>query len=132
MMSGIMHRHSLRSNPGTIHGIKWGEPLDLKVTETGLIDPVVYQWLKDGASIPGQTSDTFHVDEIALSDAGSYTCQVTDSAKAIYAAGPVQILVFPATVSPPPPISALSWRASQWFLWHSGSFAAAEPRGNGQ
>jgi hypothetical protein len=70
-----------------------GEPLNLQVTATGLIGTADYQWYKDGVSLGGETTATYHVAAVALADAGSYTCQVLDSAKALYTAGPVQIVV---------------------------------------
>ena len=38
---------------------------------------VTYQWLKNGAVISNQTMATLFFSPLAISDAGSYTCQVT-------------------------------------------------------
>lgn len=55
-----------------------GQPLTLRVAATGLA-PLTYQWSKDGAPIPGATSETYTVSGAAPTTAGSYTVTVTNS-----------------------------------------------------
>lgn len=38
-----------------------------------------YQWLKDGQEIDGATQNTYTIDAIKTSDAGSYTCRVSNA-----------------------------------------------------
>ena len=37
-----------------------------------------YQWMHNGAEINGATTNTYHIDEIKMKDAGSYTCRVSN------------------------------------------------------
>ena len=37
----------------------------------------VYQWLKDGSSLAGETSDTLSFSPLRDTDSGGYTCEVT-------------------------------------------------------
>ncbi len=37
-----------------------------------------YQWYKDGTELPGDTLSVYKISSAALSDSGSYTCQVTN------------------------------------------------------
>ena len=58
-----------------------GSMYSLTCTVTGaesLTDAMVtYQWLKNGAVISDQTLATLAFSPLAISDAGSYTCQAT-------------------------------------------------------
>jgi len=51
-----------------------GQPFTLSTAASGFPTPS-YQWLKDGAEMPGQTSPTLSFAAIQFSDAGSYTCR---------------------------------------------------------
>ncbi len=70
-----------------------GQALTLKLATTGFPDNITCQWLKDGTAIQYATTDTYHVDHIALADAGSYTCQVTDENGVVFTADPVPVAV---------------------------------------
>jgi hypothetical protein len=73
-----------------------GEPLNLKVVGTGLSGEETYDWQKDGSPLTDQTNSAYHVDALALSDAGSYACLVNDPANTgTLTAGPVSIMVLP-------------------------------------
>ena len=37
-----------------------------------------YQWYKDGTELPGDTLSVYEISPAALSDSGSYTCQITN------------------------------------------------------
>jgi hypothetical protein len=53
------------------------------VTFTALADgtdPLSFQWRKDGTPIPGATNTTLTLNDLALSDAATYTLRVTNSA----------------------------------------------------
>ncbi len=39
----------------------------------------IFQWFKDGAALPGQTSDTFTVTQVQIGHAGSYTVKATNA-----------------------------------------------------
>ena len=55
-----------------------GTQLNLHLTATGS-GALTYQWLKDGTAIPGATSTYYLVQAVAATDAGSYTCVITNS-----------------------------------------------------
>jgi poly(3-hydroxybutyrate) depolymerase len=73
-----------------------GTPLQLRVTFPGGVGTVTYAWFKDGAALSGQTGAVLNIAALALSDTGSYWCQVTDQGKAIYETPHVSVFVFPA------------------------------------
>ena len=43
----------------------------------GEAETPVYQWLKDGSSLAGETSDTLSFSPLGETDSGGYTCEVT-------------------------------------------------------
>ncbi len=70
-----------------------GAPLTLSLTATGFPDSIACQWTKDGEAIANATTDTYHLDQVTLSDAGLYTCQVTDENGVVFTADPVPVAV---------------------------------------
>ena len=58
--------------------IQVGDPLSLFVTATGT-EPLGYQWYKGVDLLPDEISSTFVKDPAALEDAGTYTCQVSNT-----------------------------------------------------
>lgn len=56
-----------------------GNDVSLFVEAAGL-GVLSYQWFKDGNLLTGKTSDTLEILDVALTDAGSYTVQITDDA----------------------------------------------------
>ncbi|EDL5735656.1 phage tail protein [Salmonella enterica subsp. enterica serovar Hermannswerder] len=54
--------------------------LDLSVVMQGGSAPYTYVWKKDGTAIPGKTASTLNIPSAQSSDAGVYTCEVTDAA----------------------------------------------------
>jgi hypothetical protein len=57
--------------------INKGSKVSMSVVATGSL-PFAFQWNKDGTVITGATSDTYTINSAALSDAGSYTCTVSN------------------------------------------------------
>ncbi len=57
-----------------------GAALTMTVAATGGTAPYTYIWKKDGSAVSGQTSATFNKASTVAGDAGSYVCEVTDSA----------------------------------------------------
>jgi autotransporter-associated beta strand protein len=55
-----------------------GSGVTLSVAASGT-GPIIYQWLKNGAVIPGATRDTYTLAAVRASDAGSYSVVVTNS-----------------------------------------------------
>ncbi len=56
-----------------------GQTATFTVTATGDA-PLSYQWKKDGTDISGATSSTLTINDVQASDAGSYTCYVSNAA----------------------------------------------------
>ncbi|MBT4822538.1 MAG: hypothetical protein HON70_42925, partial [Lentisphaerae bacterium] len=54
-----------------------GMPLELGIQATGTA-PITYQWQKDGSEIAGANGASCTIDGLQLSDAGSYTCAVSN------------------------------------------------------
>jgi outer membrane protein assembly factor BamB len=65
-----------------------GYPLTLNVSvsggpASGAYQPVTYQWVKDGAAIPGATAPSYQVAAASASDAGAYSVTVTGPGGAV-------------------------------------------------
>lgn len=56
-----------------------GQTATFTVTATGTA-PLSHQWKKDGTDIPGATASTLTITDAQASDAGSYTCYVSNAA----------------------------------------------------
>ena len=56
-----------------------GQSTTFEVTAAGTA-PLSYQWLKTGTRIQGATMAAYSISQAQLEDAGSYTCNVTNSA----------------------------------------------------
>ncbi len=65
-----------------------GARVSLSVTATGTT-PLAYQWRKDGVNVAGATQPTFVIQAVALSDAGSYTVDVSNVAGHVASAAAV-------------------------------------------
>jgi hypothetical protein len=68
-----------------------GEPVSLWVTANGA-SPLFYQWEVDGATIPGATEATYNIGAATVSDAGAYTCVVSNVCGATTSA-PISVAV---------------------------------------
>ncbi|HVU23054.1 MAG TPA: immunoglobulin domain-containing protein [Opitutus sp.] len=105
------------------------ESVELFVTVGGS-GPFTFQWRKDGVAIPGATSRDWTLQPVQPSDAGNYSCVVSNPIGAVESV-PRQLIVFPPrngredhftlvepgasvalrvyTANQPPPISNYSW-----------------------
>jgi hypothetical protein len=61
----------------TTQSISKGSKVSMSVVVTGS-SPFAFQWSKDGSVISGATSDTYTINTAALTDAGSYSCTVSN------------------------------------------------------
>ena len=61
----------------TAQNVAEGNPFTLLLTATGEA-PITYQWAKDGTDIPGATQTTYSVTSASMTNAGVYTCKVTN------------------------------------------------------
>jgi len=73
-----------------------GEPLELCVGLSGTVEPVTYEWRKDGQPLAGGTDSCYTVDALTQVDEGRYVCRVADNAKAVYESDPAHVQVFAA------------------------------------
>lgn len=60
-----------------------GTALTLSVVASGGTAPYSYVWKKAGSTVSGQTTATFNKAGVAAADAGSYTCEITDSSNPV-------------------------------------------------
>lgn len=73
-----------------------GESFGFSVAASGSA-PLVYQWRKDGIDIPGQTSATLTFLVIAATDAGTYSCRISNGCGSITSSNAVlTVLTAPA------------------------------------
>lgn len=63
--------------PASLHALV-GDAADFAVTPSGTA-PFAYQWLKNGAPIPGAVSATLHFDAVTAGDTGAYAVTVTNT-----------------------------------------------------
>jgi len=71
---------SLPTDLPSTKSVASGSALTLNVVASGGTTPYSYKWLKGGSVVSGQTAATFSKSSAAAGDAGSYTCEVSDSA----------------------------------------------------
>ena len=82
-----------------------GDPIILKVVANGVPAPT-YQWMHDGAVIPGATAGTLRVPSAGASDGGTYRVTVSNDAGSVVsepAAVAVQAVSSPPTITGLPP-----------------------------
>jgi hypothetical protein len=74
-----------------------GDPVSFSVVASG-VGTLTYQWRKDGidlvdgGSVSGATTDTLTIDPVLVTDAGAYTCVVTDDNSSVES-GPAVLTV---------------------------------------
>lgn len=78
---------------------------DIRVTATGA--GLTYQWKKDGVIIPGSNNFWYSKSALELSDAGSYTCIVSNPAGSLETTACV-VTITPATGVPKPNPTSLA------------------------
>lgn len=86
--------------------IEQSKPFTLSVVATG--STLTYQWMKDGVPIAGATTSEYKIMASALSDAGSYTCEVTGGCGTVMSAAAV-VIVTPSTSVDEEAANAWTW-----------------------
>ena len=96
-----------------------GMPLSLSVVadELSSSTPLTYQWTKDGAPIPGQTTANLSVGNLAVSDAGQYAVVVSNTF------GAVTSSVVALTVLSGPPFIAQQPQSIQRYPGGTATFS---------
>ena len=75
-----------------------GSALNLHVVAVGTA-PLSYQWLKNGASIPGAIASSFSISAVQASDAGSYTVRVSNSGGSTFSSPAVVTVIISPSIS---------------------------------
>lgn len=70
-----------------------GEAHTFTVEVTGGVGTVLYQWMKDGIDIPGETTPSLALTDLVLEDSGSYTVMVSDEHLGIEESAPAVLIV---------------------------------------
>jgi glucose/arabinose dehydrogenase len=70
-------------------------------TSAGGTGPLTYQWLKDGAPVPGATDATLSLPAVAASDAGAYSVEVTGACGTVESVAAILTVDAPTTATPP-------------------------------
>lgn len=93
-----------------------GASTTLFVSATGDL-PLVYQWRKGEAPLPGQTNDFLVLGSARFADAGDYTVVVSNSLGSVTSSPPAVITI----VQPPLPPETLVALGSSWSYLDDGS-----------
>lgn len=72
---------SITQHPASI-SVALGAALDLTVSAAGSA-PLSFQWFRNGTLLPGQTSQTLHIDAVTSGDIGAYTVRVSNSVDSV-------------------------------------------------
>ncbi len=75
-----------------------GQRASMAVTVTGTA-PFQFQWMKEGADLPGATTDTLVIEFARTSDSGNYRVRVSNSGGSVLSS-PATLTVTPATFAP--------------------------------
>ena len=75
--------------------------LVMRIETTGT-KTLVYQWLKGGQAIAGQTSESLVIDSVIESDAGSYSVSVTNDAGSAVSESAVVTITKPVAITAQP------------------------------
>jgi hypothetical protein len=102
-----------------------GEATTFTVGEIGGTGPFSYQWLKDGAPIPGATSPTFTLDPVLAMDAGDYSVEIANpkGAKVTSRSAKLTVTSVPVAVDPAQPadLTAVEGTAATFVAVATGS-----------
>ncbi|WP_051571913.1 fibronectin type III domain-containing protein [Ruminiclostridium cellobioparum] len=74
----VLTAPGITSHPES-RAVRIGQTATFAVTAAGS-SPLFYQWKKDGVDIDGATSNILTINNVQVSDEGSYTCYVSNSA----------------------------------------------------
>jgi len=91
-----------------------GETVELSVTATGS-QPMTYAWKRDGALIDGQTDANLTLPDIAGTDAGVYSVEITNSAGLTESDGVTVSVVQPVSIASQPEAATIVLGGSTLF-----------------
>ena len=86
------------------------------------IEPIGYQWRKNGVAISGATSSSYTIPAVATSDAGTYSCIVSDYDELLLSSGAtLTVQVPPAITSQPTSLTVLRNAAATFSVTATGT-----------
>jgi alpha-tubulin suppressor-like RCC1 family protein len=96
----------IRTQPAT-RAVTTGNSTTFSLLATS-IEPIGYQWRKNGVSIPGATSSSYTIPSVSATDAGTYSCIVSDYDELFLSSGAtLTVQVPPAITSQPSSLTVL-------------------------
>lgn len=93
----ILYPPSITNNPVGFSA-SLGASGGLSVSASGT-PPLSYQWILDDTNITDATNSTYEIPSLALTNAGSYTVEVSNPYGSVYSS-PANVFVLPSLVSP--------------------------------
>ncbi len=100
-----------------------GDSWNLITTARG-VPPLTYQWLKDGNTVPGATSNVLSLVNVTTADAGVYACAVTSGSTTVTSANAAVAVV------PLAPYVNLTNKLVLHLRFDTNSYADSSGRGN--
>ena len=98
-----------------------GQAASFSVTASG-VGTLTYQWYKDGSSITGATSGAYAIAAVQMSDAGSYSVDVTDTTGTTHStAATLTVTAPPVIVSQPASLNVTAGQSASFSVIASGA-----------
>ncbi|MBI4324621.1 MAG: hypothetical protein HY674_05090, partial [Chloroflexi bacterium] len=100
-----------------------GQKISLNVAALGSL-PLSHQWKKGGNPIPGATGPAYTIESAALTDAGAYSVEVTNSGGAVSSAEAVVTVLnisIPDITRPPQPVTVYGGGTARFHVVATGS-----------
>lgn len=95
----VLSRVSISEHPSST-AVVVGQPVTFTVTASG--SNLSYQWRKDAVNISGATSSSYTIASVALTDAGTYTCVVSNTCNSLTSTGAVLTVYSLLTITKQP------------------------------
>ena len=109
------------TTPPTNTSIVLGSPTSFTATASGTL-PLNFQWLKNGAAIPGATSNVLTLSATTTNDSGSYAVVVTNTVGSVASSSAaLTVLVPPAIVNPPADATIVAGNTVSFSVTASGT-----------
>jgi hypothetical protein len=94
VVGGQVQPPQIETPPGD-QVVRVGQSLTFTVVARGS-EPLTYQWLRDGATLPGATTDQFFLVSVSMGDAGDYAVRVRNEATTVTSGGARLSVIPPA------------------------------------
>lgn len=111
---------TIRTQPAS-QAIVLGNSVTFSVFATS-VDPIGYQWRKNGITIPGATSANYTIAAVTSTDAGNYTCIVSDPDELLLTTAATLIVqTLPAITSQPTSLTVLQNASATFSVAATGT-----------